>query len=181
MNFKDEFNKNLRDAYWGNAQMREEIEENFRSACKQYNAAKTPYNQLSGWRKNQMGGRGVGRRGLKSGLCSKNALNKIMKDGLTWDHVIGITKIGETIEEIINKEGFDRESFIKKELKEHLYLWGKIKVTKDEHKKNSIIQNKHTLDQKINFEHYMGIALCTDEKQIEREKKYIKKFVRRLE
>ena len=48
-----------------------------------------------------MGGRGVGARGLNSGLCSKNAQNKIMKEGLTWDHVIGITLIGETITEII--------------------------------------------------------------------------------
>ena len=74
-NFKDEFNKNMRDMYWNNPAMRSEIIDNFRSACRQYKEAKTCPNQLSGWKKNQMGGRGVGARGLNSGLCSENAQN----------------------------------------------------------------------------------------------------------
>jgi len=179
-NFKDEFNKNMRDIYWKNPKMKSEIIENFRSACRQYKEAKTCPNQLSGWKKNQMGGRGVGARGLNSGLCSENAQNKIMKEGLTWDHVMGITLIGDTITEIIETKDFDLELFIKHKLKDHLYLWGKIKVTKDEHKSTRIIQNRHTLEQKINFEHYIDIPLCVDERQIERDKKKIGKWKRKL-
>lgn len=179
-NFKDEFNKNMRDIYWNNPNMRSEIIENFHSAYLQYEGASRCRNQLSGWKKNQMGGRGVGARGLNSGLCSKNAQNKTMKEGLTWDHVMGITLIGDTITEIICKKDFDIELFIKHKLKDHLYLWGKIKVTKDEHKSSRIIQNRHTLEQKINFEHYIDIPLCVDERQIEKDKKRIGKWKRKL-
>jgi hypothetical protein len=167
MNFEDEFNNNIRDIYWQNQKSKIEIINNFDSACRQYKAASACENQLKSWRKNQMGYRGVGKsRGLISGLSSKEALNLQMKD-CVWDHVIGVTLIGKTIEKLIESNNLDIDLIVEKYLYSHLYLWGKVKVTKEEHRSQNIIRNKHSLDQKIRLEHYERVSpLCIDERML---------------
>ena len=51
------------------------------------------------------------------------------------------------------------ESIIDEWIFDNLYLWGTIKVSKIEHKKDNILRNKNTLDQKINFEHYKILSI----------------------
>ena len=174
-NFEDIFNKNVRDIYWENPKIKSEIKENFNSACRQYIAAASCDHQLKGWRKNQMGYRGGGKSGgLNSGLCSKNALNQLMKC-CTWDHVIGAYLIGETIEDLLIKNGHRVKYVLDNCLYDHLYLWGKIKVTKDEHKGTKILRDRPgqrlALEKKKNFEHYIDIDLCVDKIAIEKLKK----------
>ena len=174
-NFEDIFNKNVRDIYWENPKRKSEIIENFDSACQQYAAAALCDHQLKGWKKNQMGYRGVGKSGgLNSGLCSKNALNQLMKY-CTWDHVIGAYLIGETIEDLLIKNGHRVKYVLDNCLYDHLYLWGKIKVTKDEHKGTRIIRDRPgrrlTLEKKKYFEHYNNVPLCIDKVATEKLKK----------
>ena len=71
MNFKEQFNQNIKDYYWKNK--RNLISQNFYSASLQFKAIMDDANgsceyQLKGWRKNTMGYRGVGH---SSGLYSK--------------------------------------------------------------------------------------------------------------
>ena len=48
---------------------------------------------------------------------------------------------------------------VKEWLFENLYLWGTVKVTKEEHKSKNILRNSnHTIEQKSNFEHYVNVS-----------------------
>ena len=39
-------------------------------------------------------------------------------------------------------------------LPNHLYYWCQVKITKEEHKKDNLARDEHTLDEKENLIHY---------------------------
>ena len=157
INFKDLFNKHKRDEIL--KLHKDRIIPNFRSASLQLEAIMlkdiTPCkNQLMGWRKNTMGYRGVGfSGGLPSGLRSKSSIGLTGKD-CVLDHVIGATLCGEEVEVQLAKCNYNYDYLIKNWLFDNLYLWGTIKVTKEEHRKDNILRNKHLLHEKLNLDHY---------------------------
>ena len=168
MTFKDLFNKNKKDHYL--AEHSERISSNFRSASLQLKAIIEDElgpcrNQLNGWRKNTMGYRGIGfNSGIYSGLRTKGSL-VVPSSNYVYDHVIGATLCGQTAEEIIIGESFDLDYLVKEWLFDNLYLWATIKVTKEEHKKENILRNKNTLNEKNLLMHYRKVFLedlCED-------------------
>ena len=162
MNFKEQFNQNIKDFYW--KKRKEKIVKNFYSACMQFKAIMEDENgiceyQLTGWRKNTMGYRGIGHSsGLYSKLRSKSTL-ELSNTDCVFDHVVGATLCGATVEEKIKEVNYNIQKLIDEWIFDNLYLWGTIKVSKIEHKKDNILRNKNTLDQKINFEHYKIISV----------------------
>ncbi len=162
MNFKEQFNQNIKDYYWKNK--RNLISQNFYSASHQFKAIMDDANgpceyQLKGWRKNTMGYRGVGHSsGLYSKLRSKSSINLSVKE-YVFDHVVGATLCGKTVEDKIKETDYQIKYLIDNWLFDNLYLWGTIKVSKIEHKKDNILRNKNTLSEKINFEHYKVISV----------------------
>ena len=117
---------------------------------------KTGYqNQLEGWRKNEMGYRGIGyNSGVWSKISTEQTTGKLAKE-LTKDHVVGVTLCGQIVEEML--ENNTLQYLIKNWLLDNLYLWGTIRMTKEEHHKDNVIQDQHTLKEKINFKHYKNI------------------------
>ena len=106
-----------------------------------------------------MGYRGIGfNNGVYSNLRTKETLRKTNKE-ITFDHVVGTTLCGETVRVIIEKEQFNHGFLINNWLFDNLYLWGTIKVSKEEHKKNTILRNKHSLEEKIHLKHYVNLQL----------------------
>lgn len=157
MSFKDLFNAKKKDFYIKSH--KERIISNFRSASLQLIAIKLNdvticENQLKGWHKNTMGYRGVGfSGGLPSGLRSKSSKGYARKDCVN-DHVIGASLCGQEVETQLTSHDYDYKYLIKHWLFENLYLWGTIKVSKEEHRKENILRNKNSLSEKINLDHY---------------------------
>ena len=172
--FKDLFEP-ARDEKWKINQVKYEY--NFELACEQLlpirkrfdltmNDYELAQNQYKNWLKNTMGYRGIGSSGINSGLCSKKALELKHKLTSSWsyfvsdDHVLGATLIGETVEKAIEMSNWNPKLLIKEGwLHDNLYLWGMVRVTKEEHHKDNIVRNKHNLNEKLNFEHYKTINI----------------------
>ena len=123
----------------------------------------TPKEYHRNWRKNTAGYNAIGAKaGLDSKLYTKNALKKGAK--VVKDHIFGATAVGEYIESFIIKRYFHKKNGkldkkkVKKFIRNNLYLWGVIKVTKKEHHKDNIIRHKHNLKDKNCFKHYKNIS-----------------------
>ena len=93
-----------------------------------------------------------------TGLYSRATLDD--KD-TTHDHIFGVTAVGWKVHTII-KELFDEgrstkfiHDYMTEEwLPNHLYYWCQVKITKEEHKKDNLARDEHTLDEKENLIHY---------------------------
>ena len=112
---------------------------------------------IKGWRRLTMGYRGIGFcDGIKPFHRTKEVIPGIK---ISNDHVIGTTLCGEIIEDLIVKENYNFKYLIDNWLYDNLYLWGRIKVTKDQHHKDNILRNVGTLEEKIMLKHYKNINL----------------------
>ena len=173
MNFKILFNRHKKDELL--KKYRKRMESNFRSAVLQLSAIQNDAegvvdNQLRGWLRLTMGYRGIGfNNGIYSNLRTEQTKFKTNKE-IVEDHVVGCTLCGETVREIIVKENYNHNYLTKNWLPDNLYLWGTIKVTKEEHKKSNILQNQNSLEEKITLKHYKNVNLedlIVDKKPIE--------------
>tara|TARA_B110000914_G_C15247786_1_gene347170 strand:- start:43 stop:573 length:531 start_codon:yes stop_codon:yes gene_type:complete len=156
-NFKESFNLYARDIYWNNADYQKKFISNLSSALSQYGNAKDCHEQYLNWRKNTVGYNGIGKTGgINSGLQSTAAIN--LKSGkYTMDHLVGVVKVGTTFEELLN-EGNSPDWIVENCLYDCLYMWGTIKVSKEEHKQDNINRNIHLLEDKMNFKHYKNVS-----------------------
>ena len=69
------------------------------------------------------------------------------------------TEIGKYIHDKFKKENYNIDWMVKNWLFENLFLWGTVKVTKEEHKSKNILRNSdHPIEQKSNFEHYIHVS-----------------------
>lgn len=140
------------------------IMSNFQSAVLQLEAIQNDKcgvcdNQLRGWIRLTMGYRGIGfNNGVYSNLKTLDSINKNNKE-LTFDHVVGATLCGETVKNIVEKENFNLSYLTKNWLFDNLYLWGTVKLTKHQHKKDNILRNKNSLSEKLHLEHYLNLSL----------------------
>ena len=162
MNFIELFNAQKKDELI--KFHKDRIVSNFRSAVLQLQAIQNDENgicenQLRGWLRLTMGYRGIGfNNGVYSNLRTKQTQRKTNRE-ITFDHVVGTTLCGETVKVIIEKERYNFTFLINNWLFDNLYLWGTIKVSKEEHKKNTILRNKHSLEEKIHLKHYVNLQL----------------------
>jgi len=100
---------------------------------------------------------GVGRQGgLTSGLVSEDASVKGVKK--TADHLLGTTQIGNFIHQEFEKNNFDIDYMVNEWLYDNLWLWQTIKVTTEEHKKDNIIRNEHSIEDKLLLKHYKKVS-----------------------
>ena len=75
------------------------------------------------------------------------------------DHLIGTLTIGEHVHDILKKSNYNIDWMVDTWLYDNLFLWAKIKVTKEEHRKDNILRNSnHTIEQKLNLEHYKKVS-----------------------
>ena len=106
MNFIELFNTQKKDELI--KFHKERIASNFRSAVLQLQAIQNDdngicENQLRGWLRLTMGYRGIGfNNGVYSNLRTKETLRKTNKE-ITFDHVVGTTLCGETVESLSKK------------------------------------------------------------------------------
>lgn len=101
---------------------------------------------------------GIGYNGLgttfMSGIQSEASVGLSSKDTVN-DHLIGTTKIGEHVHKELIKSNYDIDWMVNYWLYDNLFLWAKIKLTKEEHHKDNVLRNSdHTIKQKLNLEHY---------------------------
>lgn len=151
------FNQNIRDNVWAKngpkfkkwfkRQLKHllvEIEEN--STEKELNAFMYRLG-LGYW--------GIGKqKGIFSGIKTEDAiLNKN-----TNDHVFGVVEIGRFVHQELIKNNLDVDYMVNEWLYNHLWLWMTIKVSVEEHKKDNIIRNKHTIEEKKELRHYQKIS-----------------------
>ena len=94
--------------------------------------------------------------GFSSGLLSNDASVKGIPT--TTDHWAGASKVGEYVHMIFKKSGYDIDWMLNEWLYDNLHLWATIKVTKEEHKKENIIRNGHTLEEKNKLKHYINFS-----------------------
>ncbi len=94
--------------------------------------------------------------GFSSGLLSNDA--SVKGTPTTTDHWAGASKVGEYVHMIFKKSGYDIDWMLNEWLYDNLHLWATIKVTKEEHKKENIIRNGHTLEEKNKLKHYINFS-----------------------
>jgi hypothetical protein len=101
---------------------------------------------------------GIGRiGGITTKLKSMDSIN-LPSDKKTDDHVFGASEIGKHIRYEFEKHNMDIDYMVNTWLYDNLYLWSKIKVSKEEHKKDNIVRNKHTIEEKVNLLHYTNVS-----------------------
>ena len=156
-NFKESFNFHARDIYWNNIALQKSFRSNLQRALLMYDLAKDCHEQYLNWRKNTVGYNGIGKTGgINSGLQSTAAIG-LKSEKYTMDHLIGVVKVGTTFEELL-KEGNSPDWIVENCLYDNLYMWGTIKVSKEEHKQDNIKRNIHLLEDKMNFKHYKNVS-----------------------
>jgi hypothetical protein len=90
--------------------------------------------------------------GIKSVESTKPKVKKIN------DHIIGATKIGEIVHKALEDCNRDLDYMVNTWLYENLWLWMTIKVSYDEHKKENISRNEHTVEEKLELTHYNEVS-----------------------
>ena len=105
---------------------------------------------------------GIGYNGLgttfMSGIQSEASVGLSSKMTVN-DHIIGTLLIGKHVHYILKKSNYNIDWMVNDWLYDNLFLWAKIKVTKEEHQKDNILRNsKHTIEQKLNLEHYKNVS-----------------------
>ncbi len=166
MNFKKEFNKRVRENIWNKHNQRFIMFFNYALArLKQIDNYYIPKNLLppnvleTRVYRLELGYHGIGRPvGISSKIMSKESSLLKAKDCVN-DHVLGATEIGKYIHDNFKKQNYNIDWMVKNWLFENLYLWGTVKVTKEEHNPKNIIRNSvHTIEQKSHFEHYTRVS-----------------------
>lgn len=107
---------------------------------------------------------GIGKQnGISSGLRTKQSyFGKTIKD-----HVFGTVEIGKYIHQEFEKHNRDINYMVEEWLYENLWLWITIKVSKNEHKKENIERNLHTIEEKKELKHYKNVSeLVEDTRKI---------------
>ena len=98
---------------------------------------------------------GIGKQsGIPSGIITEDS----KKNPSTDDHVFGVVEIGKYIHQEFEKSNYDLNYMVNEWLYENLWLWMTIKVSKIEHKKENIIRNGHTIEDKKLFKHYKKVS-----------------------
>lgn len=93
--------------------------------------------------------------GIKSGIYTEDSMTS---EKTTDDHLLGAMKIGETAFIAYCKSGFNNEYMKNVWLYENLYLWLSIKVSSEEHRKDNILRNKNTIEEKLQLKHYIKVS-----------------------
>ena len=89
----------------------------------------------------ELGYHGIGKPGgIPSKIMSKDSSILNSKHCVN-DHLLGATEVGSEIHKVFKKNNYDIDWMLKEWLFENLYLWGTVKVTKEEHKSNNILRN----------------------------------------
>jgi hypothetical protein len=166
LNFKTEFNDRVRDEVWN---------KHHQSFTKYFFYALTHLKQIDDYYipnnllppkvlesriyRLELGYHGIGKSGgIPSKIMSKESSLLKPKDRVN-DHVLGATEIGKYIHDKFKKQNCNIDWMVKNWLFENLYLWGTVKVTKEEHNPKNIFRNSdHTIEQKSNFEHYVNVS-----------------------
>ena len=104
----------------------------------------------------EIGYNGLGTQFL-SGVQSKESKRQPSSFTVN-DHFFGTQLIGEYVHKVLKKSNYDIDWMVNEWLYDHLFLWAKIKITKEEHHKDNVIRNKHTIEQKLNLEHYKNVS-----------------------
>ncbi len=98
-------------------------------------------------------------------LRSKASIG-LPSDKNTGDHVVGVTLVGwlchEKILECMNNGMSNMEvvDYMKNEwLYDHLHYWSMIQITRDEHKEENLSRDEHTLQEKLNLDHYLEAGI----------------------
>ena len=161
--FVNEFNKRRRDYLW------EKYQDDFKNHFRlKLNILKmldnqiefeVPRNYYEGeFYRLSLGYRGIGKNdGFASGIQSI-ASKGLSSKSITKDHVLGATEVGKYIHTVFRKSDYDIDWMVNTWLYKHLFLWATIKITKKEHHKDNIMRNKHTIEQKLNLEHYKNVS-----------------------
>lgn len=167
MNFKSEFNTRARTSAW--EKDREKFINNFKYALEVLNRIDKyyiPNNLLPPNTLEQriyrldIGYYGIGKPGgIPSKIVSSQAAKLSSKDCVN-DHVIGATAIGEYVHLELRKSNYNINWMVNEWLYENLFLWGTVKVTRQEHKSNNIIRDItiSSLGEKLNFTHYKNVS-----------------------
>ncbi len=92
-----------------------------------------------------------------SGVQSK-ASKRLPSSHTVDDHLFGTQLIGEYVHKVLKKSNYNIDWMVDEWLYDHLFLWAKIKLTKKEHHKDNVIRNEHTIEQKLNLEHYKNVS-----------------------
>jgi hypothetical protein len=105
---------------------------------------------------------GIGYNGLgtqfKSGIQSE-ASKGLSSNKTVNDHLIGAAKIGEYVHNQLKNSNYDIDWMVDTWVYEHLFLWATVKLTKKEHHKDNVLRNSnHTIEQKLNLEHYKNVS-----------------------
>jgi hypothetical protein len=160
-NIKDYFNRVIRDKEWN--KNKDIFQTNFLGALilldTTFRNERFPvcYLEKTMYRLN-LGYSGIGRiGGITTKLKSIDSIN-LPSSKKTDDHVFGASEIGRHIRYEFEKYNMDIDYMVNTWLYDNLYLWAKIKVSKEEHKKDNIARNKHTIEEKVNLLHYTNVS-----------------------
>ena len=162
--FVREFNLRKRDEIWNKDEL--SMKESFRfklnllKMLDKQTDFKVPSKYFDGeFYRLALGYRGVGKNsGFTSGIQSEASIN-LLSNQTTNDHVVGTTEVGRYIHYVFRNSNYNIDWMINDWLYDHLFLWATVKITKEEHHKNSVLRNsEHTLKQKLNFDHYIKVS-----------------------
>jgi len=64
----------------------------------------------------------------------------------------------KVIHQEFEKNNFDIDYMVNEWLYNNLWLWQTIKVTTEEHKKDNIIRNEHSIEDKLLLKHYKKVS-----------------------
>ena len=154
--FKELFNEKRRDVIW---KRKETIKTTFKEALEvlEFKDKKGHSPKSIGtFEQVEIGYNGLGTQFL-SGVQSKASIGLDAKKTVA-DHLIGTKLIGKHVHEVLKKSNYKIDWMVDEWLYENLYLWAKIKITKEEHHKDNVLRNKNTLKEKLNLEHYKQVS-----------------------
>tara|TARA_Y100000310_G_scaffold138858_1_gene137991 strand:+ start:1456 stop:2028 length:573 start_codon:yes stop_codon:yes gene_type:complete len=117
-------------------------------------------------------GIGRGTAGILSGVRTEAIDLMYKNNGNRWtgikpnpvhDHLFSATGIGEIVIDEFIKNDLNVPYMVNVWLPENLFLWGTVRVTKEEHNKSNILQGTcaqlgMTIEQRINFKHYVNTS-----------------------
>lgn len=151
------FNKNNRIFYWAKNQVsyKRWFKKQLKHLLLEIEEGSTEKELNSFMYRLGLGYYGIGKQGgIPSGVLTEES--KLHKN--TDDHVFGVVEIGKYIHQEFKEHGYDIEYMVEQWLYDNLWLWMTIKVSTKEHKKENIIRNKHTIEEKKLFRHYKNVS-----------------------
>jgi len=155
--FVKEFNRRKRDKIW--EQRGPEIKVNFKENLEvlEFKSKEHHKKTIKSFEQVGIGYNGLGTQFI-SGIQSEASVGKASKETVN-DHLIGAAKIGEFVHNELKKSNYNINWMVDHWLYEHLFLWGTVKITREEHRKENVLRNSnHTIEQKLNLEHYKNVS-----------------------